>query len=159
MILESSVDFTIDRALTPKELQEAIDYCRYDVDTTIEIYKRRKNSYFMPKWSLVNRLGNPKADKWDTTTISANVLTHKPLPKWSSIRLHKDVNKLNHEKNIEMLNLVPEKVQELWLKQSKGAVTIEDFDCNIEFGFGGLHGVNKKKKDVKNVKLLDVALT
>ncbi|MCR0868967.1 hypothetical protein NEJ94_14345 [Staphylococcus aureus] len=156
MILESSVDFKIDRALTPKELQEAIDYCRYDVDTTIEIYKRRKNSYFMPKWSLVNRLGNPKADKWNTTTISANVLTHKPLPKWSSIRLHKAVNKLNHEKNIEMLNLVPEKVQELWLNQSKGAVTIEDFDCNIEFGFGGLHGVNKKKKDVKNVKLLDV---
>lgn len=156
MILESSVDFTIDRALTPGELKEAIDYCRYDVDVTIDIYKRRKKSYFMPKWSLVDRLNNPKADRWNTTTISANVLTDRPLHKWSSIRLHKDVNKLNHEKNQDMLSLVPEKVQELWLNKNKGAVTIDEFGCNIEFGFGGLHGVNKTKQDVKNVKLLDV---
>ena len=156
MILESSVDFTIDRALSPKELLEAIDYCRYDVDMTIDIYKRRKKSYFMPKWSLVERLNNLNAEKWNTTTISANVLTDKPLRKWSSIRLHKDVNKLDHEKNIEMLNLVPEKVKELWLNKDKGAVTIEEFNCNIEFGFGGLHGVHKKKQDVKDVKLLDV---
>ncbi|MEB5757435.1 hypothetical protein [Mammaliicoccus sciuri] len=156
MILESSVDFTIDRALSPKELLEAIDYCRYDVDMTIDIYKKRKKSYFMPKWSLVERLNNLNAEKWNTTTISANVLTDKPLRKWSSIRLHKDVNKLDHEKNIEMLNLVPEKVKELWLNKDKGAVTIEEFNCNIEFGFGGLHGVHKKKQDVKDVKLLDV---
>lgn len=156
MILESSVDFTIDRALSPKELLEAIEYCRYDVDMTIDIYKKRKKSYFMPKWSLVERLNNLNAERWNTTTISANVLTDRPLPKWSSIRLHKDVNKLDHYKNIEMLDLVPEKVKELWLEKSKGAVTIEEFNCNIEFGFGGLHGVHKKKQDVKNVKLLDV---
>ncbi|MEX5937676.1 hypothetical protein [Mammaliicoccus sciuri] len=156
MILESSVDFTIDRALSPKELLEAIDYCRYDVDMTIDIYKKRKKSYFMPKWSLVERLNNLNAEKWNTTTISANVLTEKPLRKWSSIRLHKDVNKLDHEKNIEMLNLVPKRVKELWLNKDKGAVTIEEFNCNIEFGFGGLHGVHKKKQDVKDVKLLDV---
>lgn len=156
MILELSVDFTINRALSPKELLEAIDYCRYDVDMTIDIYKKRKKSYFMPKWSLVERLNNLNAEKWNTTTISANVLTDKPLRKWSSIRLHKNVNKLDHEKNIEMLNLVPEKVKELWLNKDKGAVTIEEFNCNIEFGFGGLHGVHKKKQDVKDVKLLDV---
>lgn len=156
MILESSVDFTIDRALTPSELNEAIEYCKYDVDTTIDIYKKRKKSYFLPKWSLIERLGNINADRWNTTTISANVLSDKPLPKWASIRLHRDVRRVDDEQNIEMLKLVPEKVRELWLTKDKGSVTIEEFGCAIEFGFGGLHGVHKKKNNVKDVKLLDV---
>lgn len=159
MILESSVDFTIDRALTPKEYEEALEYCKYDVDMTIDIYKKRKKSYFMPKWSLVERLEQPKAERWNTTTISANILLDKPLPKWPSIRLNQAAKRWNDDLNQEMLNMVPEKVRELWVEKSKGEVTIEEFGCHITFGFGGLHGVNKKKNNVKDVKLLDVALT
>lgn len=165
MILESEVDFTIERALTPAEYQEALDYCRYDVDMTIEVYKKRVHNYFEPKMSLVNRLGKESAINWNTTTISANLLTPKPIPKWSSLRLHRYAMANRDEKNMAMFKHVPEAVQEHWLDkvennfsgEYKGNISIEKFGCDIEFGFGGLHGVSKHYKDVTDVKLLDVA--
>ena len=46
MILESAVSFDIDRPLTNEEFQETFEYCCYDVDTTVDIYKQREHSYF-----------------------------------------------------------------------------------------------------------------
>lgn len=44
-IHETSVDFNIDRKLTPTELTESIDYCRSDVLNTIDVFLRRKNEF------------------------------------------------------------------------------------------------------------------
>lgn len=146
MILESSVPFSIDRPLTEEEFEEVLDYCMYDVDTTIDIYKKREKSYFQPKRSLVEMLGKPSAMKWNTTTISANLLLDKPLVKWSSIRIEE-----------WMLDLVPPDVRELWLdKNGEGTVSVEAFDNEIQFGGGGLHGAHKTIKRAEKVKLLDV---
>lgn len=41
-IVESSVDFTIERPLTEDELTETIRYCRNDVDATLRLYEARK---------------------------------------------------------------------------------------------------------------------
>src|SRR5690625_1456973 len=146
MILESSVPFDIDRKLTDEELEETIRYCTYDVEMVVEIYKQRVTSYFEPKQSLLEMLGDDRGLRWNTTTLSANVLLDKPLPKWSNIRVPE-----------EMLELVPKDVVDLWFTKEKGSVTIHDFDCEIEFGFGGLHGTHKHIKKAENVKLLDVA--
>ena len=153
-ILESSVPFSIERELTPDEFIEVLDYCSYDVDTTIDIYKERIESYFKPKKSLVEMLGKKEAIKWNTTTISANLLLDKPLVKWSNIRVDE-----------ELLELVPAEVKDMWLEKAasftgdvpKKKVTIEMFDNIIEFAFGGLHGAHKTIKKAKRVKLLDVA--
>lgn len=145
MILESSVPFSIDRPLTSEEFNEALIYCMYDVDTTIDIFKMREKSYFQPKHSLIEMLGKEDAIKWNTTTISANLLMKKPQPKWSNIRVSE-----------EFMELVPPEVCDLWLEKDKGSVTIENFDNEIQFGFGGLHGAHKTIKRVENVKLLDV---
>ncbi|MBT2728373.1 hypothetical protein J7E63_15700 [Bacillus sp. ISL-75] len=153
-ILESSVSFSINRPLTPEEFDQVLDYCSYDVDTTIDIYIIRDKSYFQPKFSLLEMLGNEKAAKWNTTTISANLLLNKPLPKWDSVRIPP-----------EMWLKVPEEVRAMWLDKSKiygvgilaeKMINIEAFDCNIQFGFGGLHGAHKTIKKERNVKLLDV---
>jgi hypothetical protein len=153
MILESSVPFDLDRALTEEELEQVIFYCGYDVDTTIDIYKEREKSYFQPKQSLFEMLGKPAAERWNTTTMSANLLLEKPLPKWASVRIPP-----------EFWLLVPAEVREMWIEAGTAyatdaktkTVTIEDFGCDIQFGFGGLHGAHKHKKREKNVKLLDV---
>jgi hypothetical protein len=156
MILESSIPFTIDRALTNKEFDEVLGYCSYDVDTTIDIWHERVKSYFQPKFSLVEMLGKPEAIRWNTTTISANLLMNKPAVKWSNIRVEE-----------ELLDLVPAEVKEMWLEKAhsytgeysegiKKTFTMEAFDNEIQFGFGGLHGAHKKKKKFKRVKLLDV---
>ena len=145
MILESSVPFTINRPLEPDEYESVLFYCMYDVDTTISIFKKRLKSYFMPKISLVDMLGRDDAIRWNTTTISANLLLKKPLPKWSGLRVPE-----------WMMELVPPDVKELWLTKEKGNVTIQEFGNEIQFGFGGLHGAHTSIKRAKNVKLLDV---
>jgi hypothetical protein len=146
MILESSVPFTINRPLTEEEYEDVLNYCIYDVDTTIDIFKKRLKSYFMPKISLVDMLQREDAIKWNTTTISANLLLKKPLPKWANIRVPE-----------WMMESVPPEVKQLWMEKEKGSVTIHEFENEIQFGFGGLHGAHTSIKRVKNVKLLDVA--
>jgi hypothetical protein len=152
-ILESEVSFDIDRPLTEEEYAESIEYCTYDCRMTVEVYKMRINSYFNPKSSLVEMVG--QGQRWNTTTLSANALLgDMTLVKWSDIRLNgEDI------RDQSMLDLVPVEVKELWLnsKDDKGKVTIHEFDNEIEFGFGGLHGVHKSQKRFENVVLLDVA--
>lgn len=159
MILESSIPFDLQRPMTKEEYREAVDYCSYDVDNTIEIFKMRIDSYFAPKQYLVDMVGE-KGYKWNTTTLSANVLLgNNKLQKWSEIRLNGE-----DRDDLSLLELVPEEVREMWLNtdvnanpKGKKKVVIEAFGCEIEFAFGGLHGVHKKIKKVKNLILLDVA--
>ena len=48
-IVESSIPFDIDRALRPDELEEMIRYCKYDVDSTVDLYRVRKPDYLDAK--------------------------------------------------------------------------------------------------------------
>lgn len=148
MIKESDVDFTIDRKLTEEELQESITYCEYDVDMTIEVFKLRLKSYFEPKMQILSMKPSlpDKAYRWNNTTISANTLLDKPLTKWSQIRTPD-----------EMLEMVPEEVKELWLTKDKGSITTQEFDNDIQWGFGGIHSQHKHRKHFTNVHNLDVA--
>jgi len=157
-IEESKIPFTIETPLNAKQLEDTIFYCSYDVDTTVDIYKLREASYFQPKKYLVDMLGKPHAQRWATTSISGALLLDKPLTKWDSVRIPPD-----------FWLMVPEEVRDLWIPHSsivnrilhqgqklKKTVTIEAFGCDIQFGFGGLHGANKKIKRAKKVLLLDV---
>lgn len=148
MIKESDVDFTIDRKLTDEELADSIEYCSYDVDMTIKVFKLRKKSYFEPKMQILNMKDSlpDNAYKWNNTTISANVLLSKPLTKWSQIRTPD-----------EMLQMVPEEVVDLWLTKEKGSITTVEFDNDIQWGFGGIHSQHRTRKHFKNVHNLDVA--
>lgn len=151
-IKESDIDFNIDRKLTDEELQEVIEYCCYDVDVTIDVYKLRIKSYFETKQELLKMCNGKASIRWNTTTLSANALLDKPLPKWYDIRLKKD-----NEDFEDLLSIVHPDVVEMWRTKDKGKVVVEAFDNIIEFGFGGLHGVHKSIKKVENVKMLDVA--
>ena len=44
-MVESDVPFDIDRPLTESELKSTIDYCEYDVDQLIEVFKHTKEEY------------------------------------------------------------------------------------------------------------------
>ena len=156
-ILESSVPFDIDRPLTEQELEEVVEYCSYDVAMTGQIFKMRQKTYFDTKQDVVGMMGksNPNAYRWNTTTISANVLLDKPLPKWSSPRVPE-----------HMFDLVPEEVEDMWRQEYQHGgerktkkVTVREFENDIEFGFGGLHSVHRTRKEFRDVKLWDVTLT
>lgn len=44
-IKESEISFDIDRRLTDEEIQETIEYCRHDVEQTMEVFIRRKSEF------------------------------------------------------------------------------------------------------------------
>ena len=75
-IVESSVSFDIDRKLTPGELEEVIRYCKYDVDSTVLLYKERKADYLDAKVMVGEMYGVPTADALGLTNakLSAKVL-------------------------------------------------------------------------------------
>ncbi|MBF0814074.1 hypothetical protein IR133_10115 [Staphylococcus saprophyticus] len=150
MILETDIGFDIDRELTDEELQKEIDYCSYDVSMTVDVYKERKANYFEIKEQLVDLLGNKRALNWNTTTIATNILLQKKqTAMWSTF--------LTRLPDGYLKGIDPQ-IVEMWsaFKPKKKNFTMEDFDNEIEFGFGGLHSVHKSIKDVKDVKLLDV---
>ena len=153
-IIESSVDFNIDRKLTEEEVEDTFKYCEYDVDMTIEIFKLREKSYFNTKSYLAGMLNKWNSYRWNTTTISANLVMQKVLPKWATIRVPEEV-----------FEIAPEEAQELWAeynrditgKNSKKSIKVQAFDNEVIFGFGGLHSTHNRIKDIRKVKLLDVA--
>lgn len=160
-IVESAVDFNIDRELTSEEKEIVERYCEYDVESTISIYKLRKKSYFDTKESLISMLpeeSQKRVTRLNTTTISAAILTtdHK-LIQWKRPKVPEDL-----WRNVPG---IPDDVWQMWeeLTSSMEAVTgrgksktIQALGCNIVFGLGGLHGAPKKGRVYENVELDDV---
>lgn len=48
-VVESSVPFDLARELTEDEKREVIRYCLYDVRSTLDLYRLRKEDYLLPK--------------------------------------------------------------------------------------------------------------
>lgn len=159
-IYESPIPFDLDRKLTDSEYKMALDYCCNDVKAAIDVFKLRYNSYFVPRNYLYNLLIQQKPNKdsfytkrSNTTTMSTHLLTDKATEQWSKCR----INPREYDK-------VPQEVSSNWLKVNfngelpKKSVKYTDFDCNLVFGSGGLHGVPVEKRNKYNdVNVLDVA--
>lgn len=75
-IVESSVPFDINRKLTAEELAEVIRYCKYDVDSTVALYKERKEDYLDAKVLVAEMYNVPPDEALGLTNakLSAKVL-------------------------------------------------------------------------------------
>lgn len=154
-IVESSVPFDIDRKLTPEELEEVIRYCKYDVDSTVRLYKKRKENYIDAKIVIGDMYGVPPEEALGLTNakLCARILGAKP-------------KKLDDEReyvipdNIDA-DLIPEIVLDFFLqirdksipdaklfgagKGSKG-ITLKLWirtkygSCPVTYAWGGVHG-------------------
>lgn len=167
-IKETDIPFDIDRPLTEEEIALVKKYCEHDVNATIDVFKLRWKSYFEPKLQIIELLHGDKfkALRWNTTTITANILTQDketvetPTLKLSNANSKEDIAKDNeaffdkiNDGSIEMKTLI-----DMWKSgDTKGKQIINRFNTEFTFGFGGLHGVNNYRKTFHNVKLLDVA--
>lgn len=65
-IVESSVDFNIDRPLTQEELKQSIRYCCNDVDATLKLYETRK-AYLDSKTAVGSMKGIDEATSLSLT--------------------------------------------------------------------------------------------
>lgn len=134
-IHESSVDFTLDRKLTEKEIAETVDYCKADVYNTLRIFIERKEEFdgYMSMLKMFNLpmsyLGKTKPQL--TASILGAVKTKRDdefdiqivdtlqLGKYQHIRdWYKNPENYDYEKELN--------------------TTVSDVPHT--FGYGGLHG-------------------
>ena len=154
-IVESSVPFDIDRPLTPQELEEVIQYCKYDVDSTIRLYWERKANYIDAKALVAEMYNVPINEALGLTNakLSAKVLEAEYVERddereyvipenidQSLIpKVVLDFFMLIHDKSIPDAKLFgdgPGKkgmTLDVWIKTSYGK-------CPVTFAWGGLHG-------------------
>lgn len=158
-IEETPIAFDRDEPLSPEELEMVFGYCRHDVKCTVDVFKLRWQSYFIPKLEIVKLLPEyirDKAIRWNTTTITQMVLTGKT----DNSRIMPDVP-VGGYIDFSEYPFLPSEVVKMWQDEEKAVkkVVVEDSGVKFEFGYGGMHGVpiNNANKSYKDVKLLDVA--
>lgn len=62
IVEQKIVDWNINRPLTPEELTTVIEYCKYDVDSTVLLYQERKEDYIDAKVLISDMYGLPKEE-------------------------------------------------------------------------------------------------
>lgn len=142
-IKESDVSFDIDRALTPDELEESIEYCKADVLATEEIVRIRKN-YLQSKMDIGRMAGLSDAEALSMT--NAKLTAAMLRAKW---RRHDDERCYEYPDNLKR-EYIPLELIEFFdcmynddilddeLFKSKLNISIGE--CPITIGYGGIHG-------------------
>lgn len=134
-IKESDVPFDIDRKLTPAEIEQTIQYCRHDVEQTIEVFLHRKNE-FDARMGLIKmfNLGLSCINQTDAQ-LTALVL---------------DAHKQHHDDEFEIEfppTLKVEKYKRIveWYKNPDNLDYSKSLEIDVAgvphiFAWGGLHG-------------------
>lgn len=176
-IEETEVDFNIDHALTEKELQDTIKYCKYDVDATEQLFHLREG-YLKNKLKLgrLKGLSDAKALYMTNARLTAVYLgAQKPKEQWTDERDYKYPKELLKEYiPQEVLDffdrLHDPSVTDLQLfggrdargRKHKGAsLEIMVGECPCTIAFGGIHGAiptyMEESTDTRSIRNKDVA--
>lgn len=162
-IIETAVDFNINRPLTNEEINRTIQYCKNDVDTTEKIFKLRED-YFQSKLDLIKAF---KLDLYNLkktrARLSALILNSYEI-KQRADRLHCHIIPEIDQSKIpdEVLNFYNQIVADY-----KAGGNFEDIEkrslkinlAGVEhvFAFGGLHGAIKNYKGEGHYLNVDVS--
>lgn len=162
-IVETPVDFNINRKLTKCELDELIKYCINDVNDTEMIFKIRED-YFKAKFEVVNEFNlKVKALKNTRAVLASKVL------KCNEKIERKDRLIIDYDKNIN-LKILPNELVEFYKKCEY------DYKCGGDYkeienrklkiviagvphvyAFGGIHGAVDKYNAAGNFLHIDVS--
>ncbi|MBP5426705.1 MAG: hypothetical protein J6Y29_02235 [Clostridiales bacterium] len=149
-IIETPIDFNLDKKLTQEELDMLIKYCKNDVDSTEILFKQRAD-YFKAKFEIVNEFD------LDVTSVKKTraVLSSKVL-KCKKITPARDRLYIDYDPNINW-NLIPPPIKEFFSKCEYDYRCGGDYN-EIEsrklklivagvphiYAFGGIHGAIEK---------------
>ena len=151
-IKESTVSFKVGRKLTPKELEEVVDYCTHDVEETMEIFLYNQEE-FDSHMALLKAFKLPLEYITKTKVqLVANILK---------------ATKLNRQDEFDLilpdtLNIQKYKSVEEWYKSSSNHnydkyLKTQISDVPHIFAWGGIHGARLKHQDEGVIVSLDVA--
>ncbi|ENH96706.1 DNA polymerase B [Gracilibacillus halophilus YIM-C55.5] len=161
-IIETPVDFQIDRPLTNQEIEKTFEYCVNDVKVTKQLFEKRED-YFASKFEIVKEFGLPAtAIKKTRANIASQVLKATPGN-------DKDRLIFTYDKRIAKYEL-PEAVLHFYqdiekaYKQGVDVQTLEKKKMTYrlagiehQYGFGGLHAAKENYKGEGNYMSIDVS--
>ena len=142
-ICESEVDFTLERPLTPEELEDTIKYCKHDVDATEKIIDLRKN-YLQNKINIGKLAGldEVKAMSMTNAKLTAALLKAKLVE-------HDDERAYQYPQNLRK-EYIPAEVFEFFDRMKDASLSDKDVftgklnisigECPVTIGYGGIHG-------------------
>lgn len=167
-IEETEVDFNITRKLTAAELEQTVQYCKYDVDATEILYNLRQN-YLKNKATLgrVRGLDERKAMYMTNAKLTSVYLSAvRPTKPWTDERDYEYPDKLLREyipqevfdffdrlhdptiPNIDLFGGYDEHG-----KKIKGAsLEIRLGECIITLAYGGIHGAIPNYVEIATVE-------
>ena len=142
-ICESEVDFTLERPLTPEELESTVFYCKHDVDATEKIIDLRKN-YLQNKINIGKLAGldEVKAMSMTNAKLTAAMLKAKLVE-------HDDERCYQYPENLRR-EYIPQEVFDFFDRMKDDSLSDKDVftgklnitigECPVTIGYGGIHG-------------------
>lgn len=151
-IEESSIPFDIDRKLTEAEIKETIEYCRHDVEQTIEVFMERISD-FNAQLGLLQMFDLPLSEISRTKVqLSARILE-------ASKRSYNDEFEIDFPATMRI-----QKYQSVvdWYKNPENLDYSKSLDIEVagvphSFGWGGVHGAIKNYEGEGHFINMDVA--
>lgn len=145
-IVESSVPFDIDRALTPEEREEVLRYCWHDVESTHKLMTER-TPYLLAKYNVATMKGNT----WPERTMGMGLTNAKLTAMY--LEAQGDAPTDDEREYIIPSNLnldrIPKEVLDFFGKLKDTSIPDEELfksklnlkfeDMEIVYAFGGLH--------------------
>lgn len=153
-IVESSVDFMLERPLTEEEIQETIKYCSHDVEQTMEIFIERYSD-FEAQMGLLKMFELPLEYINKTKVqLAATILEAR-----KNESLAKDEFKIHIP---ETLQIKKYKMVADWYMNPDNrdydkSLEIEVAGVKHEFAWGGVHGAREKYSSEGYFLMMDVA--
>ena len=165
-IVESSVDFNIDRPLTDDELEEVIRYCKYDVDAT-DYLDDLRSDYLANKLTLGQAKGIAPGAALGMTNAK---LTAVYLDADPSRSCYEDEREYHYPDKL-LKEYVPQEVLTFFDQMHDMTIERDDLfsrslnisigNCPCTVAFGGIHGAipcyTEEARDGRHIRNKDVA--
>ena len=149
-IIETPIDFNLDRSCTKEELDLLIGYCKNDVKDTEMLFLKRQD-YFQAKFEIVNEFNLPITTLKNTRAVLASKVL-----KCVKTNIPNDRLLIDYDPNINW-DLIPQEIREFYknceydYRCGKDYEEIENRKLKINvagvphvYAFGGLHGAIEK---------------
>jgi len=149
-IVETPIDFNLDRPCTKEELDLLIGYCKNDVKDTEMLFKKRAD-YFQAKFEIVNEFNLPVPNVKKTRAILSSKVLKCEKVKIPNDRLH-----IDYDPNINW-DIIPKEVAEFFRQCEYDyrcggdykEIESRKLKLNVAgvphvYAFGGIHGAIEK---------------
>lgn len=161
-IIETPIDFNLDRPLTNQEISKVFDYCQNDVLVTKDLFEERED-YFSSKFEIVKEFKLPATNLQKTrANLAAEVFKATPASDKNRLNFMYDERLPKHELPAPVVDFYKEIEKQYsegagFAELEKKKMTFHLAGIEHQYGFGGLHAAKENYKGEGNFMQIDIS--